>query len=209
MKRNIFQKATRLSAQAYTVELLLSHGNSRSLTTAKRIVEEMERDCLRLTATISLVFARHDAAKEGTKKKGKSYERKGPEAIYRCWSCKFFGDLDTCINLFLDRPACRLYRTNQILKKHDSRIKAVRKGKSGKIPCLKVPKIKTYSEHIQDCRVCDRFYKKRSKRARLTPNEKSSKHYRRYLNRRRKKVAAFFAYYGIRFRDDYIFGWEE
>jgi hypothetical protein len=204
MKTNMLEKANRLAGFACAAEMAISHGNVRAMVTARQMLILLDRQIMLVLSAISLREAKFNLPKPGHS----VYEREQKDNPYRCWACAYFGTEAVCDNLWLDRPACMLFVFNRTLDKNRDRLKNITKGKR-KLQRIKLPKIKTYSEHIATCKFCERIWNNPKIIDKGERTARSVKHYRQYKKRRRKKRMVVLAYYGINYREDYIQGWEE
>lgn len=205
MKLDLLKKSERLAGIASAIDMSINNGGINSLSFASKLLDQLDKQCYLLNSAISLRQRKLEFLKEEDpkKKKGIVYERKDVGSYFRCWSCRFLGDFNICINFFLNRPACRLFRLNKTLTKNRKLLLKVKKTHS--ILFLKPPVIKTFSEHLTTCKTCAKLFDSDKDKKILV----SSKHYRKYVSRRKKRLATFFAKHGVKFRDDYINGWEE
>lgn len=205
MKLNLLGKSQRLAGIASVIDMSVNNGGLRSLLFASTLLGQLDKECFLLNSAISLRQRRLEFLKEvdPEKKKGNIYERKDESAYFRCWACKSLGDFNICINFFLNRPACRLFRLNKVLIKN--RPLLIKMKRTHSIAFLKPPIIKTFSDHLINCKTCRKLFESDKENKILV----SSKHYRKYVSRRKKRLAAFFSKYGVRFRDDFIQGWED
>jgi len=174
----------------------------------KQLTDQLRRDCLKLESAIGLYFARiHPASVDLKKIPGSRYEHKEHRADYRCWACKRFGveGKKGCINTFLNRPACKVFIPNGIIRKHPDRIHVLKKTKGNRPPKLKPPIIEQFNHHYVKCRVCQKI----KGNARSSVHELQVRHYRKAKLRKQRKLMTYFAFYGVKYFEKYIFGWED
>jgi len=203
MNRNILQKGRRLRGLAYILRITAEQRSIGALIKADRIIKEMSQESLRIISSIALRDARLKPEQIG--RFGDAYERNYYKTPYRCWGCLYFGEYDLCVNRFADRPACQIFQLNKILLAYPERLKSASTSKT--MRRFKIIKSDNYGKHINNCKVCARISEKDI--SNKGKQVKMRRHYRKYQTRFKKKLAKLYAYFGLKYQDSYIFGWED
>lgn len=201
-------QSRRLAQKAKVLEFLADSDSPSGAILFRQLVDQLKKDCFILESAIGLFFARiHPASAETKKIPGSRYEREGYRAEYRCWACKRFGVKGErgCINPFLNRPACSAFFPNDVINRHPDRVKALRKTRGNRPPKLKPPVIPKFNHHWVKCRVC----LKAKGNSRSSAHEVQVRHYKKAKLRKQRKLMTYFAFFGVRYSENYIYGWEE
>lgn len=204
MPRRLREQARRIQTKIQTLNFFADAENVSGLILCRQLAKELERDCLLLQSGLGIFYARIHPESERLKKvAGSRHEQARYDAGYRCWACGRFGY--ACINTFLNRPACNLFVRSQMARKYPNRIRDMKKSKGNRPPKLKPPVLQEFNHHYPKCRVCNRLAEQRKE----DWKEKQIEHYLKAKNRKRRKLAVYFNFHGVRYSEDYIYGWEE
>lgn len=206
--KTLVVQSKRLINKIAVLKLLADSTDISAMILYRDLVTQLKHDTLILETAVSLYFARiHPASIDLKKIPGSRYERKEYRSEYRCWACKRFGiEGDKgCINPFLNRPSCSVFIPNEIARKHPDRLRALKRSKGNRPPKLKPPELPKFNQHFLKCRVCQKI----KPNSRATVLELQVRHFRKAKLRKQQKLMTYFAFYGVKYSENYIFGWEE
>jgi len=203
--RSVYNRARQFARAGAALEVLVSSIKTQAdCKSILRFLKVLDKHAMRLQAFLQTHKTRVAPHRRLKKQPGEAQLWGSFETPYRCWACMYMGG-PRCDNPFLNRKACSNFRFNLTLVKHPERIASMRKDKATQLDKLKLPYVKSFSEHIEKCKHCEKLTQRKKKQG-LVIN--MSKHYQKYRSRRIQKVAARLAFYGITFRENYILPWE-